>query len=362
MQSQRPHKTPHSIGKLVATTKARLRWAVFFFLASPVFVYGEPPTRLIQCGRFEAETTINLSYQIPGSSPAGNLLYARAFRQGDAEHPPIDASQSRDQMGTTTWMTTEFTDKEVIFTIRQVPGPDRVKPYQVAIRAPFRKNVSGTLDGTVFGVTWSDGATNGGPPAPGLNFQAGPMSDSIMFSSTEVLMFPHDRSLAYDIERDPGSGSGAWVRFESLNPNGEISQTFRIQLLSDPGGDLGKSAVAVSEVEALCAPFLPNSLEGKCDVQEMDRETGHIFFCLLTNAALTDVRTPTSARNEHLFIGVFRVSDCVAFVVGHVADPDGADYHMMLETLNRCYTIPVIGAPAPTPSPTPTAPMPKNIL
>ena len=83
-------------------------------------------------------------------------------------------------------------------------------------------------------------------------------------------------------------------------------------------------------------------------MQELKRKSGNVYYCILTNAAGPAVLKSKSAKFQNLFIGVFRVNDCAAFVIGQMAQRDGADFRMMMETLARSYTIPAVGKPSPT--------------
>jgi hypothetical protein len=155
-------------------------------------------------------------------------------------------------------------------------------------------------------------------------------------------MLPPDPRLTFDVQHDSETGSGDWIRFRTKGPADEISLVFRIQTLSDPGGILGTADVAESEVKAVCAPYLPNSLERQCKVQVQKRAAGNIYYCLLTNSALASDAKPIAGQFRYLFAGLFRVGTSVAFVVGNLNHTDDADFRMMMETLGRAATLPIV--------------------
>jgi hypothetical protein len=324
-------------------------------LAPPGLSAAEsPPTRLVRCSQDVAETKLTLMYQLPGSMPLGVGIYAKAYTEGDELRPAGGASSATDAMGTKTSTQAEFEETEVTFTITQVPGPDRLNPYKVVIHAPFRQNVSGTVDGTKYDATWSDApagktfAPDVGPPrslmVPPPVVLAGPIISSVPISAAELMMLPHDPRLTFDVEHDSESGSGDWIRFQARGPANEISQVFRIQTLSDPGGGLGTAGVAESEVKAVCAPYLPNSLERQCKVQVLKRASGDIYYCLLTSPATAGNPKPPAGQFRNLFVGVFRVGTAVAFVVGNFNQTDDVGFRMMMEMLEKASTLPIVTA------------------
>jgi hypothetical protein len=341
--------------RVVAIANLWVGLAGILLFTSKLSAAENPPTRLVRCGRGEAVTELSLQYQIPGSAQMGAGFFTKPFEAGDERRPAMGPSKAVDAMGTETTTLTEFGAIEVTFTIRQVPGPDRLNPYQVVIHCPFQRNVSGTIDGTKYEVTWNDVALGKDPaPNPGsggnhanpnLNFQGAPITNSVAISPKELMMFPHDARLAFDVQPDSESGSGDWIRFKAKNPAGGIAQVFRIQVLSDPGGNFGTAEVAESDVRAVCAPYLPNSLEKRCEVQRLKRASGDVYYCLLTNATFANNPEPPAEQFRNLFLGVFRVSDNVAIVVGNLSQRDDVGFRMMMETLGRIYTLPIVGEP-----------------
>ena len=214
--------------------------AVLLLAASNLAAAENPPARLVHCGHDEAETTVRITYQIPQSAPISSELYARAFRKGDETLPALRPNRDTDAMGTETTTLPEFGEKEVIYTIRQVPGPDRINPYQVVIHAPLRQNVSGTVDGTKYEVTWYDGAKEAnGPNAvsecgilvdPTLSSQPAIILSAVTISRSELMMIPHDPRLAYDYQSDPGLGQVA-----GQGPNGRDCPDFSNPSARRPG-------------------------------------------------------------------------------------------------------------------------------
>ena len=57
-------------------------------------------------------------------------------------------------MGTETTFGAEFQKVGVTFTIKEVPGPDRLEPYQVIIHDKYLENRSGIIDGTKYEIAW----------------------------------------------------------------------------------------------------------------------------------------------------------------------------------------------------------------
>jgi hypothetical protein len=322
-------------------------------LSSPRLSAAEsPPARLIRCGRDEAKTTLNFMYRTPGSMPMGDQIYAKPYAPGDERRPITGASSAVDALGTQTITVADFGEREVTFTITQVPGPDRLNTYRIVIHVPFRQNVAGTVNGTKYDATWRDvpageaRSPNFGPAnnllVPPPVVLAGPVMSSVTLSPKELMMLPHDPRLIFVVQHDSETGSGDWIRFQARGPAGEISQVFRIQTLSDPGGILGTTDVAESEVKAVCAPYLPNSRERQCNVQVLKRASGNVYYCLLTNSAFASNTKPIAGQFRYLFAGLFRVGGSVAFVVGNLNQPDDADFRMMMETLRRAATLPII--------------------
>jgi hypothetical protein len=298
--------------------------------------------------------TLSISYELPGTEPSGAEMYVKSFEKGDEGRPPSRPSSSTNAMGTKTSLLAEFGDSDVTVTIRQVPGPDRINPYHVIIRDPFRQDISGTRDGTRFEIKWVAAGVAPGttPPTgaatrlfpPALNVEAEPVMDSVTLSPTELMLVPHDPRLVYDVEHDAESGSGDWVRFQVKGPLGVV-QLFRIQTLGDPNGALGTAGLAESEVRVISAPYLPNSLERRCEVQVLKRPSGDVYYCLLTNAAFVDNPEPPEEKFRNLFLGVFRVGESVAFVVGNFSQRDDPNFRMMMETLRKVVTLPIATDP-----------------
>jgi hypothetical protein len=352
-------RTPSSRSVALAITYFGMELAVLLLSASNLHADDNPPTRLVRCGRNEAETTIAFAYQIPGSQPTMVGIYAKPYRIGDEKRPVMGPSKAVESMGTVTSTWTEFGMTEVTFTIKQVPGPDRYNPYQVVIHAPFLQNVSGTVQGTKYEIVWNlaiagendsgHASAENGPDSRAPNATVGPIVNSVTLSTNELMMIPHDARLAYDIEPDSESGYGDWIRLRAKDPTGAVAQTVRIQITDDRGGNLGTAEVAEAEVKAVCAPYLSNSLEKKCEVQVLKKASGNIYYCLMTNAAFANSPTPPAAQFRYLFLGVFRISDDVAFVIGNLSQKDDVDFRMMMETLEGIHTLPIVtgsGAPA----------------
>ncbi|HEY4989845.1 MAG TPA: hypothetical protein VII09_08560, partial [Opitutaceae bacterium] len=141
-------------GRLSLITGAA--WVICFLSAPALFASPAQSERLTRCGRDEAEFTYNFTYSFPGEGAGahGDGGYARRFKAGDEKNRPWGPSGGSDMMGvvTTTWI--EFSEKEVTFRLREVPGPDLGKPYEVIIHAPFQQNVSGTVEETKYELTW----------------------------------------------------------------------------------------------------------------------------------------------------------------------------------------------------------------
>jgi hypothetical protein len=322
-------------------------------LSAPKLSADESPsTRLIRCGRDEAETMLTISFQLPGSAPMQEELYAKTFESGDEKRPPTGPSKAVDTMGTETTTLMEFGKTEVTFTIKQVPGPDRLHPYQVIIRVPFYRNIAGRIEGTKYEVTWNNSRSGKGeagnaaaassPLTPPPSVESEPIVSTVIISPKELMMLPHDARLVFDIPPSSEGGTGDWIRFQARGPTGEVTQIFRIQVLSDPGGSLGTDAFAESEVKAVCAPYLPNTLEKRCDVQRLKRASGDVYYCLLTNAALEGNPTPPAGQFRYFFVGVFRVGASVGFVIGNFSQKDDVSFRMMMETLGKISTLPVV--------------------
>ena len=51
------------------------------------------------------------------------IAFAKVFEKGDEMRPAIGPTVAQDEMGTETSVAVEFTDSEIIYTIRQDPGP-----------------------------------------------------------------------------------------------------------------------------------------------------------------------------------------------------------------------------------------------
>ncbi len=359
---------PFSRSIILAIARRGLGLAALYISISGGTAAESTSTPLVRCGRDEAEMTLTLECQLPGSAPMRQELYVRAYQKGDEQCPVPDPSKAIDMMGTVTTTAADFGKTEVTFTIRQIPGPDRTNPYQIVIHGPFRQNLSGTIEGTKYAITWSPQDAgedhSRSANAPKIPFDsvnsalAGPVTDSVKLSPSEILLIPHDPSLAIDVQADAGTGSGSWIRLQAKGQTGEVTQTIRIQGLSDPFGDLGTAEVAEVEVRAICAPYLPNSLEKKCDVKILKRATGDLYYTLLSNAAFANSPTPPAAQFRYLLLGVFRMGRSVAVVVGNFSRKDDVAFRMMMESLGRMYTLPLDpGTPAP-----PIAPKRSNFL
>ncbi len=264
-------------------------------------------------------------------------------------------------MGTVVSSVTAFGTTEVTYTVRQVPGPDRLNPYQAVIHAPYCQNTSGTVDGTRFDVTWTPFIDNGAPypfddSSKSSFFDGGrgvsqPEINSAYISEKELIMMPHDGRLLHDVDHDSGMGHGAWIRFQAKGPTGEVVQQYRIQVIEDPKGHLGIAKFAEAEVEAMCAPYLTSSLEDACAVQTLKRPPGDVYYCLLSNAAFAKGREHIASQFRYLFLGVFRISDSVAVVVGNLSEKDDVNYRMMMEALGKISTLPVVNGPGPEATP-----------
>src|ERR1700678_4532091 len=131
---------PSSPGPATAIAVLGIGLAAILLSSAGLSAAESSPSRLGRCGRDEAELTLHIAYQLPGSPPMGNGIYAKTYAKGDELRPKTGASGAVDAMGTKTATQADFGDREVTFTIRQVPGPDRLNPYQVVIHAPFRQN------------------------------------------------------------------------------------------------------------------------------------------------------------------------------------------------------------------------------
>jgi len=352
----KPRK-PRSRGPAHAIAILGAGLAVIPLLAPMLPAAESPSTGLVRCGHDEAETVLHISYQIPGSMPIQDEVYAKRYADGDEKRPVVGPSKATDTMGTVTTMRTVFLKTEVTITIRQVPGPDRLNPYQVVIHAPFGQDTSGTIDGTNYKVAWKPVTQRGHAPqyagaemdplGTASSGPAGPVVNSVYLSPSELMMLPHDARLAFDVQPDSETGSGGWIRLRANGPAGEVAQTFRLQVLDDPGGNLGTAEVAEEEVKSLCAPYLPNSLERRCEVQSVKRASGDVYYCLISNAAFANNPTPPADQFRYLFLGVFRISGNVAFVIGNLSQKDDVNVRMMMETLGRISTIPVINGSNP---------------
>jgi hypothetical protein len=328
--------------------------ALFILSAPGVFGSSAPMERLVQCDRYEAEFTYTFTYSLPGEAAgsSGSGGYARRFKAGDEKIRSLRPSDGTNMMGVVTTIWTEFSEKEVTFRIREVPGPDHATPYEVIVRAPFEQNVSGVTEDTHYEVVWKAVAP-GEDLSPHLDFSkrmqsppsgvpVGPVVNAVTLSPHELMMLPHDARLAYDVQHNLETGSGDWVRLQARGPDGEVSQTFRIQVVDDPGGHLGTAEVASEEVQALCAPYLRNSLEKRGEVQTLKRRSGDVYYCVLGNAAFPNNPMPPAAQFQYLFVGVFRISDSVAFVFGNLSEKDSLNFRMMKETLGRIHTLPIL--------------------
>jgi hypothetical protein len=128
---------------------------------------------------------------------------------------------------------------------------------------------------------------------------------------------------------------------QAKDPTGEIAQTFRIQVLEDPDGNLGTAGVAEAEIRAICAPYLSNSLERRCDVQSLPIASGNLYYCILTNASFSNGQRPPAAQFRNLFLGLFRIGGGVAVVVGNFSQKDDDNFRMMMETLGKIYRLPI---------------------
>lgn len=315
---------------------------------------ASPVPRLVPCFRPEAKTNLSVTFQLPGSQRSELGLYAKPCAEGDEASHPISAAKVKDEMGTEVTAMGKFGKTEVALTIKEVPGPDRLNPYQVVIHAPFLQDLSGTIDGTSFEVKWSPVNGGGGPPpdpaqpAPMAAFykmtMAGPKVESVALSATELMVLPHDTRLAFDIEPASESGSDAWIRLRAMGPEGADPETLRFQVVNDPEGNLGMPEIAESEVRAACAPYLPNSVEKSCKVQVLKRPSGDVYYCILGNAFPT---TPTvgTPDTRYLFLGVFRLRRNVAFAVGNLGARDDTDLRLMLESLGRISAFPMTNGP-----------------
>jgi hypothetical protein len=320
------------------------------FFAPPSFFGAEVPTpRLARCDRSEATTTLTLGYQLPGSAKMKDRMNARPWRESDENQDKAGPSKRIDEMGTETTTSTEFGETEVTFTIKQVPGPDRQNPYQVIIHAPFGQNLSGTIEGTKYEIAWNSmsSAENHSPPAeaekaPARGDTTEPMVSTVPLSPSELMMLPHDARLAFDIQHASESGSGDWIRLQATDPTGSVALNLRIQTVEDPNGKLGMADVAETEVNTVCAPYLSNSLEKSCKVQILKRPSGDIYYCLLSNAAFANYSTPPAAQFRFLFMGVFRIGSSAAFVVGNLSQKDDVNYRLMIDTLERISTLPIV--------------------
>lgn len=122
-----------------------------------------PATRYVRCSQPDATIELNLNYQTPGSSAMGLGVFARPYREGDPASESSRPDASRTEFNSVTTIGDAFGKTEVTFTIKQVPGPDRLNPYQIVIHAPFLQNISGTIDGTRYEATWSP-IVHGGDP------------------------------------------------------------------------------------------------------------------------------------------------------------------------------------------------------
>jgi len=328
-------------------------------LAASNLSAAAPPERLVRCGSNEAETTIRVTYQTPQSAPVGLELYAKTFKKGDEMRPAPSPFKAGDAMGTETTTLPEFGETEVIFKIKQIPGPDRINPYQVAIHAPFRQNVSGTVDGTKYEVTWFGGAKETNSPNavsdvsgsvdPAQAIHPAIIVNSVTLSRNDLMMVPHDSRLAYDVQTDPELGPGSWIQLQAKDPTGDIAQTFRIQVVDDPEGNLGTAEVAEAEIRAVCAPYLLNSLERRCLVQSLPMASGNVYYCILTNAAFSNGQKPPASQFRNLFLGVFRIGANAAVVVGHFSEKDDVNYRMMMETLGKISRLPIANGADPLP-------------
>lgn len=295
---------------------------------------------------------IAIEYQLPGSSPMGEQVFAKPFEPGDERRPATGPSKAIDAMGTETSASAEFGATELTFTIRQVPGPDRLNPYQVVIHAPFGQNLSGTIDGTRYELTWNSLNAGGGhslnvdPGASLMNFArrgapAGPVLSSVTLSPTELMMLPHDPRLAFDVEPESEPGYGDWIRLQATGPAGDVVQVFRIQAIADAGGELGAPGVAEEEVRTLCAPYLSDSVEKKCDVQVLKGASVNVYYCVMGNAAFAANPAPPAAQFRYLFLGVFRIASDAAVVVGNLSEKDGVNFRLMMEALGKVSTLPI---------------------
>ncbi len=179
----------------------------------------------------------------------------------------------------------------------------------------------------------------------GIQCRADAIFNSVIISPTQLMMIPHDTRLAYDIEHgsEGTNNNGDWIRLQAKGPEGEVTQTFRIQIIGDATGILGTPAVGEAEVKAVCAPYLSSSEEKKCIVQILSPPLGNIYYCLLTNAALAHNPTSPPGQFQYLFLGVFRIGGGVAVVIGNLSHKDDVNFRMMIQTLEGLSTLPITG-------------------
>jgi hypothetical protein len=168
---------------------------------------------------------------------------------------------------------------------------------------------------------------------------------SVAISSKEMMVIPHDRRLDFDIESESESRNGSWIRLRAKDPEGIVSQVFRIQLMDDPGGILATAEVGVAGVRAVAAPYLSGSLEKRCNVLEIKKAMGNVYYCILTNAGWSNGPMSPPDQYRYLFLGIFKIGGSVAFVTGGFNQMDSANFRMMMETLGNIATLPIVGGP-----------------
>lgn len=117
-----------------------------------------PPraARMVRCDAQQAEFMFSLSVQLPDESRPSTLTsYAKRYRKGDWIAPKNYLSAT-DVLGTHTTLWTEFGNTDITFTISEVPGPDRMNPYQLVIQDRFGKSLAGATDGAKYEIAWTD--------------------------------------------------------------------------------------------------------------------------------------------------------------------------------------------------------------
>jgi hypothetical protein len=276
---------------------------------------------------------------------------------GDEKSPALGPGWTFDKTGAKIIRWIEFGKTEVTFTIRRDASPEHPDPYQIVIHAPFGQDITSTTDGTNYVILWKAVSASGNqgppqnagprPPGPGGGNTPAQTTNSVALSPRELMMIPHDTHLKFDIYHDPETDFGDWIRLQATGPTGDVLQTVRIQTFTDPVGKMGSEEVAEAEINAISAPYLPNSLEKRCDVQRMKGASGEIYYCILSNDAFVKSLTRPAEEFRYLFLGVFRISGNAALVIGNLSHKDDVNFRMMQAMLAGIYTLPIVNDATP---------------